>query len=176
MRLPWQPAVDCNKASMATSSWLQQGFHGNQQLTPALLWFCYSWTVSHLWNPFLKHVFIYLICVHCSYLQTHQKRTSDPITDGCEPPCGCWELNSEPLEEQPVLLTVESSLWHPRSHETLLHISFCLLVLWSTSPTSHFWSSSLAPLPHSCFGLSSTFSALRAAVNLLEKFSLLSGL
>ena len=24
----------------------------------------------------------------------------DLITDGCEPPCGCWELNSGPLEEQ----------------------------------------------------------------------------
>jgi hypothetical protein len=28
---------------------------------------------------------------------------------GCEPPCSCWELNSEPLEEQPVLLTTEPS-------------------------------------------------------------------
>ena len=28
-------------------------------------------------------------------------------TDGCEPPCGFWELNSEPLEEQSVLLTTE---------------------------------------------------------------------
>jgi hypothetical protein len=25
-------------------------------------------------------------------------------------PCGCWGLNSEPLEEQPVLLTTEPSL------------------------------------------------------------------
>ena len=40
----------------------------------------------------------------------HQKRTSDPITDGCETPCGCWELNSGPLEEQSVLLTTEPSL------------------------------------------------------------------
>jgi hypothetical protein len=39
-----------------------------------------------------------------------QKRASDLITDGCEPPCSCWELNSGPLEEQPVLLTVELSL------------------------------------------------------------------
>jgi hypothetical protein len=46
---------------------------------------------------------------HCS-LQTHQKRASDPIIDGCKPPCGCWELNSGPLEEQPVLLTAEPSL------------------------------------------------------------------
>ena len=27
------------------------------------------------------------------------------ITDGCELPYGCWELNLGPLEEQPVLLT-----------------------------------------------------------------------
>jgi hypothetical protein len=40
-------------------------------------------------------------------LQTPQKRASDPITEGCEPPCGCWELNSGPLEEQ---LTTEPSL------------------------------------------------------------------
>jgi hypothetical protein len=36
--------------------------------------------------------------VHCCYLLTHQKRASDPTTDGCEPPCGCRELNSGPLE------------------------------------------------------------------------------
>ncbi|KAL6083581.1 hypothetical protein STEG23_000654 [Scotinomys teguina] len=29
-----------------------------------------------------------------------QKRTPDLITSGCEPPCGCWELNSGLLEEQ----------------------------------------------------------------------------
>jgi hypothetical protein len=34
----------------------------------------------------------------------------DPITHGCEPPCGCWELNSGPLEEQSVPLTAEPSL------------------------------------------------------------------
>jgi hypothetical protein len=27
--------------------------------------------------------------------------------DGCEPPCGCWDLNSGPLEEQSTLLTTE---------------------------------------------------------------------
>jgi hypothetical protein len=44
-------------------------------------------------------------------LQTHQKRASDPIIDGCEPPCGCWELNSAPMEEQMVLLTTAPSCW-----------------------------------------------------------------
>ena len=53
---------------------------------------------------FFKKKFIYLFneCKHTVTLQTHQKRASDPITNGCEPPCGCWELNSGPLEEQPV--------------------------------------------------------------------------
>lgn len=37
----------------------------------------------------------------------HQKRTSNPIIDDCEQPCGCWDLNSGPLEEQLVLLTAE---------------------------------------------------------------------
>ena len=37
----------------------------------------------------------------------------DPITDGYEPLCGCWELNSGPLEEQPVLLTAEPSFQPP---------------------------------------------------------------
>jgi hypothetical protein len=41
--------------------------------------------------------------------KTYQKRASDPITDGWEPPCGCWELNSGPLEEQLVLLPAEPS-------------------------------------------------------------------
>jgi hypothetical protein len=39
-----------------------------------------------------------------------QKRASDPIKNGCEPPCGCWDLNSGPLEEQSVLLTTDPSL------------------------------------------------------------------
>ena len=38
-----------------------------------------------------------------------QKRASDPITDGCDPSHGCWELNSGPLEEQSVFLTAEPS-------------------------------------------------------------------
>jgi hypothetical protein len=40
----------------------------------------------------------------------HQKRASELIKDGCEPPCGCWDLNSGPAEEHLVLLTTEPSL------------------------------------------------------------------
>jgi hypothetical protein len=56
-------------------------------------------------------MYVFMYVCHC--LQTHQKRASDPITDGCEPPCGCWELNSGPLEEQSVLLTTEPSSLQP---------------------------------------------------------------
>ena len=57
---------------------------------------------------FLK---IYLIIVKYTVaVFRHQKRSSDLITDDCEPPCGCWDLNSGPSEEQSVLLTTEPSL------------------------------------------------------------------
>lgn len=37
------------------------------------------------------------------------------LTDGCDPPCGCWELNTDPLEEKPVLLTPELLLQPPHA-------------------------------------------------------------
>jgi hypothetical protein len=52
----------------------------------------------------------------------HQKRASDLITDGCEPPCGCWDLNSGPSEEQSVLLTAEPSRQPPTTN--FLHSFF----------------------------------------------------
>ena len=62
---------------------------------------------------FFKDLFIYLFHV-CEYTVTvfrHTRRGHQiPITDGCESLCGCWELNSGPLEEQPVFLTAEPSL------------------------------------------------------------------
>jgi hypothetical protein len=63
-------------------------------------------------STFFKKRFIHFMYVSTLLLSldTHQKRASDPITDGCEPPCGCWELNSGLTEEQSVLLTAESSL------------------------------------------------------------------
>ena len=45
-----------------------------------------------------------------AYMPAGQKRVPDLIRDGCEQPCGCWDLNSGPLDEQLVLLTTEPSL------------------------------------------------------------------
>ena len=53
-----------------------------------------------------------IFCLCC--LPAGQKRRSDLISDGCEPPCDCWELNSGPMEEQPLLLTNEPSLQPPQ--------------------------------------------------------------
>jgi hypothetical protein len=43
------------------------------------------------------------------------------MVDGCEPPCGCWVLNSRPSEEQSEFLTAEQSL-HPESWISTLGI------------------------------------------------------
>jgi hypothetical protein len=51
------------------------------------------------------------VCVQCL------QRAMDPLEleliGGCDQICGCWELNLDPLEEQPVLLTTEPPLETP---------------------------------------------------------------
>ena len=59
------------------------------------------------------------------------------VTDSCELPCGCWELNPGPLEEQPVLLTAEPSpqLLHSSFWESFSFFSLNLESLfWLVSP------------------------------------------
>jgi len=51
-----------------------------------------SWVATEIRTFFLKKGFTYLL-----YINT--LRASDPIPDGREPPCGCWDLNSGPVEE-----------------------------------------------------------------------------
>jgi hypothetical protein len=75
---------------------------------PHSLWLKDVFIIILYYNYYIK--VIILVVVHYSCLQTHQKKASDLIKDGCEPPCGCWDLNSGPLEDQSVLLTLESSL------------------------------------------------------------------
>jgi hypothetical protein len=76
---------------------------------------------------FFKIHFILCIWVHYSCLQTHQKRASDSNTDGCKPPCGCWDLNSGPPEEQSVLLTAEPIL-QPNYYIFLKHSYIAILL------------------------------------------------
>jgi hypothetical protein len=56
---------------------------------------------------------------------------SDPITDGCKLPCGCWDLNLGPPEEQLALLTAEPSL-QPKIHHFLKVVVSCLMKVLET--------------------------------------------
>ena len=61
-------------------------------------------------NFFSKRYIYYVYSSLSECVSADQKRAPDLIIGGYEPPCGCWELNSGPLKEQPVLLTSEPSL------------------------------------------------------------------
>ena len=65
---------------------------------------------NFLFVLFFKYLFIVYIAFCLHVFQQAKGGALDLIIDGSEPPCGCWKLNSGPLEEQPVLLTSESSL------------------------------------------------------------------
>ena len=69
--------------------------------------------LTQLSTHFLKKVYSFIYYVYSilpACAPAPQKRALDLIIDGCEPPCGCWKLNSGPLEEESVLLTAEPSL------------------------------------------------------------------
>jgi hypothetical protein len=59
---------------------------------------------------FLKKIYLVYVYKYTVDVFRHQKKVSDLITDGCEPPCGCWESNLGSLEEQTVPLTTEPFL------------------------------------------------------------------
>ena len=71
------------------------------------------------------------------------------MTDGCEPPCGCWELNWKRLEEHSVLLTSEPSLQpgfvvfikleNILEHCLFKYFLFLSLSSPSGAPTTHSW-------------------------------------
>jgi hypothetical protein len=54
-----------------------------------------------------------------------RKRSSDSITDGCEPPCGLLESDSGPLGEQSVLLTTDLSF---------IYTKFCIFYFSNILP------------------------------------------
>jgi hypothetical protein len=54
-----------------------------------------------------------LFIMYMSTLQLSSDTSEEGIRshyNGCEPPCGYWELNSGPLEKQGVFLTTVQSL------------------------------------------------------------------
>jgi hypothetical protein len=80
-----------------------------------------------------KHLFKYTVAVF-----RHQKRESGLVTDGCKAPCGCWDLNSGPPEDQSVLLTAEPSLQPPMAFSNFHSVTsafFCLHLYCPLSPS-----------------------------------------
>lgn len=83
---------------------------------------------SHVQKPFMivnlavcLFVFVWimctavlLVCMFSYYIRESMEARGRQLPgtrrDGCEPHCGCWELNLGSLGEPPVLLTVEPSL------------------------------------------------------------------
>ena len=66
-----------------------------------------------------KRLVEYVYSILSARMLAGQKRAPDCMVislDACKSPCGCWELNSGPLEEQLVLLTSEPSLRPPREN------------------------------------------------------------
>lgn len=61
-------------------------------------------------------------CARCQWRPQEDVRPpGTEVTNACQSPCGCWELNLGPLEEQSGLLTGESYLSGP--------LSFLLFIL-----------------------------------------------
>jgi hypothetical protein len=55
-------------------------------------------------------IYLFIICVYTVAVFRHSRKGNQIfVKDGCELPCGCWDLNSGPLEEPSVLLTAEPS-------------------------------------------------------------------
>lgn len=53
-------------------------------------------------------------CV-CTMCPESARAPATGAVDGCELPCGFWESNPGPLEEQPTLLTAEPFLQPPET-------------------------------------------------------------
>lgn len=72
--------------------------------------------ILDLWG-FFKIFWVWVLCLHVclctTFMQSFRsQKVLDPleVTDCSELPCGCWESNSPPLEEQPLFLSAEPLL------------------------------------------------------------------
>ena len=66
---------------------------------------------------FLNYLFIFILCalmlcLHVCLCEGGRSHGTE-LTDSCELPCGCWELNPGSVEEHSVLLSFEPSLQCP---------------------------------------------------------------
>jgi hypothetical protein len=88
------------------------------------------------------------------------------ITDGCEPPCGCWELNSGPSEEWSVLLTAEPSL-QPASLISKEGKNKCKFSLFYNEEIRLYSLTDKAPPPYE--GIPCSFASHRCSIHFKTK-------
>jgi hypothetical protein len=86
-----EPSCGCWELKFRTSASLQSALLNQYLLTPA-------------------QRLIIIINKYTVAIFRHTGKGCHLIMGGCEPPCGDWDLNSEPSEEQSVLLPAEPSL------------------------------------------------------------------
>ena len=70
---------------------------------------CLGSAVNHRATSTSGFCFSFYVYEYCICMSACMMKEGIRTQYGCEPPCGCWGLNSGPLEEQPVLLTPEPS-------------------------------------------------------------------
>lgn len=72
-------------------------------------------------------------CVPCAWRPEDDIRhPGTGFIDGCESPCGYWELNTGPLEKQQMLLTAEPSISLAPDKSFLKHSNTQAYVLSTT--------------------------------------------
>jgi hypothetical protein len=119
----------CNECSFNTSlnKYKPVFLKTGQELYNLLVLFClkiifihtHTFTVFRHTGQLLYNLLV-LFCLKIIFIHTHthtftvfrhtRRGYQIPFTDSCKTLCGCWELNSGPLEEQSLLLTSEPSL------------------------------------------------------------------
>lgn len=102
----------------------------------------WAWFLCFLWYRCLAFslcfLYIYECLPACMYCTTcvpdaprnQKKGENSPRpgdTDSCEMPAGCWELNSDCLQEQEILLTAQSFFSAP---QVILKDCFKIMCLW----------------------------------------------
>lgn len=72
------------------------------------------------------HVFLFIMYVLHTWAALRFPGTG--VTDDCDPPSDCWDLNQDPLEDHSVLLTTEPSfsLLPSKRKDTVKFEGFCV--------------------------------------------------
>lgn len=109
-----------------------------------LNWFRHIWNLGFFFgtwsfgNCYSMSVCIVCVCVHCDSIPVSADRPGEGIrrlpgagvTGGWEPPCGRWEPNTAPLQQQQLLLTAEPALQsHPVYYSSIISSRFIYFIL-----------------------------------------------